>query len=587
MNIARILGLFLALMLAGCASISSLHRAQHDVAVTKHQADQDAKRIAALEAQVTALRTQLTSDLATVSSRQQAIAATAADAQTRSQIAIERTNNLKQTVALALVNRGNSHADPDADNVKQLFSVLIARARTDASRAYVPPSAAAPAALVKLDESAYGRIAWRGRIPGWPADSPFSLAFQPAGYLYPDSVKVHLVERLRSDTLSFARSDFNFPAQLAQALPDKLPVAGVGVLHAVAPQAPRQEFLSFLGASYFRALGRGQWWGLSARGVAINTAVPDTQEEFPAFRSFWIMVPSASSKSLTMLARLEGPSLSGAYQFVITPGVSTRMQVTAVLFVRHRVKRLGLAPLTSMFLQGQASRKRFNLLHPSIHDSDGLQIESADSQWTWHPLSNPDWLRVTSFPLVNPVGYGLMQRDRNFSAYQALNAHYQDRPSAWVTFLGQWGRGKIDLIEIPSNAASNDNVVAFWEPDDSPQPRKPLVLRYDIAWQGAEQTLPPLAWTTDTHVVWPTKDVRIFSVYFKGGELSTLPAWVELQPEVQLGKDGQASDVSLVKLPTGGRWRLRFTVQGSADARITARIVYRGRALTEDWNYGD
>ena len=587
MNIARTLVLFLAVMLTGCASISSLHRAQRDAAVANRQANQDAKRIAALEARVTALRTQLTSGLATVSSRQQAIAATAADAQTRSQIAIERTNNLRQTVALALVNQGNSRADPDADNVKKLFSSLIARARTDAARAYVPPATTAPAALAKLDEAAYSRIAWRGRVPGWPTDAPFSLVFQPAGYLYSDSVRVHLVERSRSGTLSFARSDFNFPGQLAQALPDKLPVAGVGFLHAFAPQALPQEFLSFLGASYFRALGRGQWWGLSARGVAVNTAVPDTQEEFPAFRSLWIMVPSTSAKSLTMLARLDGPSLTGAYQFVITPGISAQMQVTAVLFVRHRIKRLGLAPLTSMFLQGQASRKRFNLLHPAIHDSDGLQIESADSQWIWHPLSNPDWLRVTSFPLIDPVGYGLMQRDRNFSAYQALNAHYQDRPSAWVTFLGQWGRGKIDLIEIPSNAASNDNVVAFWEPDESPQPGKPLVLRYDIAWQGTEQTLPPLAWTTDTHIVWPAKDTRIFSVYFTGGELSTLPAWVELQPEVQVGKDGQASDVSLVKLPTDGRWRLRFTVQGSADARISARIAYRGRALTEDWNYGD
>ena len=587
MIFARTLILFLALMLAGCASISSLHRAQRDAAMANRQADRDAKRITALEAQVAALRTQLTSSLATVSSRQQAIAATAADAQTRSQIAIERTNNLQQTVALALVNQDHAHADPDADNVKKLFSSLIARARMDASRVYVPPSITAPAALAKLDEAAYSKITWRGRVPGWPADSPFSLAFQPAGYLYSGGVRVHLVERSRSDTLSFARSDFDLPAQLAQALPDKLPVAGIDFLHTFSPQASWQEFLSFLGASYFRALGRGQWWGLSARGVAVNTAVPDTQEEFPAFRSLWIMVPPPSSKSLTVLARLDGPSVTGAYRFVITPGITAQMQVTAVLFVRHHLKRLGLAPLTSMFLQGQASRKRFNFLHPAIHDSDGLQIESADGQWVWHPLSNPNWLRVTSFPLVDPVGYGLMQRDRNFSAYQALNAHYQDRPSAWVTFLGRWGRGMIDLIEIPSNAASNDNVVAFWEPNTQPQPGKPLVLRYDIAWQGAEQTLPPLGWTTETHVVWPAKDVRIFSVYFTGGELSTLPAWVELQPEVRVGKDGQASDVSLVKLPTGGRWRLRFTVHGSAKMPINARIVYQGRPLTEDWNYGD
>lgn len=584
--LAQTLSALLILALAGCATDASLHRAQRKADLANRQALQDAKRIAALETQMSTMRAQLASSLAKVNSRQQAIASTAAEAQTRSLVAIERTTNLQQALSLALANRAKPHGDPGADSVEQLFSRLVKRARAAALHPYVPASDGTPARLARLDEATYNKIAWRGSLSGWPVDSPFSLAFQPAGYLYTDRVKVHLVEGSRSETLSFGLSDFNFPFGLTGNLRGALPVAGVDFLHTLAPRGPEQEFLSFLGASYFRALGRNQWWGLSARGVAVNTAVPDTQEGFPAFRSFWIIVPPTDAPSLTVLASLDGHSVTGAYRFVITPGVTTQTQVMAVLFLRHHVKRLGLAPLTSMFLQGRASRKRFDLLHPSIHDSDGLQIENGDGEWIWHPLTNPDWLRVTSFPLDNPAGFGLMQRDREFSAYQALGEHYQNRPSAWVTFLGNCGRGKIDLIEIPSNKASNDNVVAFWEPGTQTRPSEPVVLRYNIAWQGSAQTLPPLGWTSRTRIIWPTKDTRVFSVYFTGGELSSLPSWVELQPEVQVGKGGHASNISLVKLPTGGRWRLRFTVQSNTQVRINARIVYRGRPLTEDWNYG-
>ena len=53
--------------------------------------------------------------------------------------------------------------------------------------------------------------------------------------------------------------------------------------------------MSLLGASYFRVVGKGQVYGLSARGPAIDTALP-SGEEFPRFREFWVERPKQGDK---------------------------------------------------------------------------------------------------------------------------------------------------------------------------------------------------------------------------------------------------------------------------------------------------
>lgn len=593
MIFSRLLLAMFALALAGCASISSVHRAQQAATTASQRADRDEAKIKTLETQLTTLQTQVTSELSAVNSRAADTAVALASAQAKatsaqavSQSALAQANRTQQALNLALVAgpRTQASRNPEAD-ADRVFSQLVAKARTAAAHDYISPAQTAPQPLAQLDAKTYNAAGWHGSMPNWPDDSWFALAFQPAGYIYTHGVEVHLVDGTRNERLIFSPAEFSLPGGVADTLPKTIPVAGVNFFYRFATDTAAKEFLSFLGASYFRALGQGQWWGLSARGVAVDTAVTNTPEEFPAFRTFWIVVPPPRSPTLTVLAELDGPNVTGAYRFLVTPSLSTTVEVTAVLFLRHTVKRLGLAPLTSMFLQGPLSAKKFDLLHPSIHDSDGLQIETGDGQWLWHPLRNPGRLRLIRFPLVSPAGYGLMQRDRNFNDYQFIGRHYQDRPSAWITFAGNLGEGAIDLIEIPSRNADDDNMVAFWEPRTAPPPGQPLTLHYTIEWQGTQQTLPPLGWTAETSVARPSNDRRIFSVYFTGGELAALPQWVELQPDVQVSQNNKVSDVTLVKLPASSRWRLRFTVQGNSDGRIDARITYRGRPLTEDWNW--
>ena len=243
------------------------------------------------------------------------------------------------------------------------------------------------------------------------------------------------------------------------------------------------ELVSFLGASYFRALGRHLKYGLSARGLAIDTAV-ETGEEFPIFREFWIVRPKRKDKTVTVYALLDSPSAAGIYTFVITPGESTVMDVDARIFPRKEINKLGIAPLTSMYLFGENTKNKFDDHRPEVHDSDGLLVLNGNGEWLWRPLDNSEYLRISAFVDENPKGFGLLQRDRNAAHYLDFEAHYEQRPSVWVEPLDDWGKGWVELVEIPSVQEIHDNVVAYWVPKDKPTPGQELRYRYRLHWFG-------------------------------------------------------------------------------------------------------
>lgn len=151
------------------------------------------------------------------------------------------------------------------------------------------------------------------------------------------------------------------------------------------------------------------------------------------------------------------------------------MEVKSRLFMRENVTKLGLAPLTSMYLFGENQPSSVPDYRPEVHDSDGLSVQLGTGEWLWRPLSNPKRLLVTSFAATNPQGFGLMQRDRNFSSYQEIGAWYERRPSAWVEPKGNWGSGRVELVQIPTPDETNDNIVAYWVPDTPPKPKQPLI----------------------------------------------------------------------------------------------------------------
>ena len=230
----------------------------------------------------------------------------------------------------------------------------------------------------------------------------------------------------------------------------------------------KDDVAAFLGASYFRAVGGDtRQYGLSARALAVDTAFP-RPEEFPRFTSFWFERPAKEAGVLTLYALLDSPSIAGALRMQISPGGTQIMNIDSALYPRKPIERIGIAPLTSMFYYGENDRRAANDWRPEIHDSDGLSMWTGAGEWIWRPLTNPAQLHLNSYFDDSPRGFGLLQRDRDFDHYQDDGVYYDRRPSLWVEPKpgpnGGWGKGAVQLVEIPTVDETFDNIVAFWNP---------------------------------------------------------------------------------------------------------------------------
>jgi glucans biosynthesis protein len=330
-------------------------------------------------------------------------------------------------------------------------------------------------------------------------------------------------------------------------------------------------------------------YGLSARGVAIDTAVP-TGEEFPFFRDFFIERPRPGATQIMVHALLDSRSMTGVFSFAIMPGKSTMMDVSAALFPRRKVERLGLAPLTSMFLHGNTTPAREDF-RPSVHDSDGLAVWGSSGEWLWRPLANPKRLQLSLFTEQNLRGFGLLQRSRDFRDYQDLEAHYERRPSVWVEPVGGFGAGAVWLVEIPTEAEIHDNVVAFWMPAKPPEPGQRLDLAYRLHW-GEPPHRPPVATVVATRLGRggfagrPADGLRKFVIDFRGGALDKIAEAKQIEPVITVS-EGKTANVEVQRLPGPAGWRLYFDFrpEGSRPQELRAFLKHGAEALTEIWSF--
>ena len=358
-----------------------------------------------------------------------------------------------------------SHASARASNEMFDFETLRYRAKMLAARAYAPRATTVPEALRKLSYDEYRLITFSGDQAWWRRDGlPYQLQFFHPGFVHQKSVQVSELNGRTVTPVKFSRDMFNYGGlKVGGGLPDTVGFAGFKVLGSL--NLPADELVSFVGASYFRALCLKTVYGLSARGLAINTTEPEG-EEFPVFEEFWIERPATGAKQCVIYALMDSASVAGAYRFTVTPGADTVMQVKAVVYCRKNPKVLGLAPLTSMFWHGENSGTNHGDFRPEVHDSDGLMVFNGANEWLWRPLSNPKATRVSAFSDDNPRGFGLIQRDRKYESYQDLEAHYHLRPSAWVEPVGNWGAGPFVWTSCRQRTRPTTTSLRFGCPND-------------------------------------------------------------------------------------------------------------------------
>ncbi|HEX7324685.1 MAG TPA: glucan biosynthesis protein G [Rhodanobacteraceae bacterium] len=471
-------------------------------------------------------------------------------------------------------------------NVAQIAKQLAGKAYA------LPPTV--PGFLTKLDYNEYQQIRFKPQDSLWHAtDTNFQVMLMAPGEYFKYPVQISTIDSRGVHPLTFHKEWFTWPKGVGDKVSSSLGYAGFKLTFPLNKPGAHDQFLVFAGASYFRGVARNQNFGLSARGIAIDTGLPGG-EEFPNFTHFWLVRPSPRAKVMKIYALLNGPSLTGAYEFIVYPGAPTRMEVHAKLFVRKRIQLLGLAPLTSMFFYGSDGPRPAGEWRPQVHDSGGLLIHSGTGEWLWRPLVNPLTLQMDYFEADAPQGFGLLQRDTRFTDYEDAEARYDNRPSAWVTTHGDWGDGHVVLVEIPTDSETNDNIVAFWSPKDPPAAGHVYDLSYTLRFGAPTIPDEPMARALQTFVGTgpapgthkPSTGYRVV-VDFAGGGLDDIAPGAKVQAVVT-GLDGTKVNQHQVfpVAPVNG-WRLSIEATPAANKPLELRAFLKlgNSTLSETWSY--
>jgi glucans biosynthesis protein len=474
------------------------------------------------------------------------------------------------------------------------YAALKGQARALASDVYRPPTGRIPAPVAAMEWEQYQSIHYRPERALWIKEKVrFRASLFHLGGFYRAPVHIFEVVDGRSTAIPYDPTTFDFgKSGLDTArLPKDMGFAGFRLMYHTDWS---RDVVAFLGASYFRAVGSSLQYGQSARGLAIDCGM-DRAEEFPLFTAFWLERPDHESGRVTVYALLDSPSVAGAYRFDIVPSDTLTMDVDAALYPRRPIERVGIAPLTSMFLCGENDHRVRSDWRPEVHDVDGLAMWTGAGEWIWRPLSNPAELRVNSFVDENPRGFGLFQRDRNFDHYQDDIVFYERRPSVWVEPKGVWGKGAVMLVELPADDETGDNIVAFWNPAARPQRGQELLLAYRLHWGERLPAGSPLARVTATRTGLggaPGQKRSYFSwrfvVDFAGGSLGLIARNATVEPIINVSR-GVIESASARTLESINGYRaifdLRPDVLGGAPIDLRLYLRADGEPLTETWIY--
>jgi glucans biosynthesis protein len=468
------------------------------------------------------------------------------------------------------------------------FDAVQQMARDIAAKPFESPLERLPTGLDSLNYDQYRDIRFKRDRTIWRGEGlEFELQMLPTGWLFKSPVDIAIVESGEARPLPAENSFFDLGLLAGKLPPEaRLGFSGFRLTGPLNRTDLFDEIIVFQGASYFRALSRGQSYGLSARGIALNVGKP-AGEEFPMFRRFWIEKPAKGARTIVVHALLDSLSIAGAFRFEIKPGVTTRIEVESTLYPRKDLADVGIAPLTSMFLLSSINRTRISDFRPAVHDSDGLAALNGRGEQLWRPLNNPRRLQTSDFLDLNPRGFGLIQRARDFASYQDLEARYERRPSAWIEPHGEWGPGAVRLFEIPSEEEIHDNIVAYWKPSHVLVAGRPHTFRYELSWPNDSPRPIPLAHVEATRaglINGPLRKdgIHQFVIDFKGYEGAN-----ELPTAHLTASAGSVGSPVVQANPFSNGLRVSFSLdpKGAASSELKLVLMAKEKPVSEVWLY--
>ncbi|MBO9560387.1 MAG: glucan biosynthesis protein G [Caulobacter sp.] len=493
---------------------------------------------------------------------------------------------LSLSAVLALAPRWAAAASaqtPVVDEVvRQPFSVegLRDKAKALAAAPYVKPPA--PPTITGLTYDEYFRIRFRPEADLWnDRQPPFRAEFFPPAWLYPRPLPIFEVVAGLARPIAFDPAMFDIPGEHADVAKSWNGFSGFRLLWPLNEPGKMDEVAVFQGASYFRSLGRGQRYGLSARGLAIGAGEPN--EEFPDFTAFWLERPDAGNDAVVVHALMDSPSCAGAYSFTIRPGDNVVFDVIASIFPRTTMTKAGAAAMSSMFLFNVADPSPLQDYRTAVHDSDGLAIWTGEGEHIWRPLQNPKAHRLSNYPDKDPKGFGLIQRASSLEDFGDLQARYDLRPSLWVEPLDAWGEGAVHLAELATTKETDDNIAIFWRPKAAWEAGSQVDLRYRLHW-GQERFATPDARVFRTRTGADAQaDVRLFTVDLQGGALAEGLDGVVVDLKVD---GGEIVWKDLAPYPDEAAARVAFGLRPkAANVDLTLRLTRGGQAISETWRY--
>jgi glucans biosynthesis protein len=500
---------------------------------------------------------------------------------------LNRRRFLQVATSLPLASSAASGLSLPARAESAAFDRSVVRqiARDAASKPFKAPDSKLPDNLKNLDYDHYRAIRFLPERALWRGGKlPFQVQFFHRGFFYAPRVDIYEVANGQATKIAYRPDYFSFGS-----IPPPSPEADLGFagfrLHAPINRPDYyDEVCVFLGASYFRAVAKGEIYGLSARGLAINTGEAKG-EEFPLFKTFWIEKPAANASSIVVHALLDSESAAAAYRFTIRPGETTVLDVEMAIYPRVDLDHAGLAPMTSMFFFGPNDRIDVDDFRPSVHDSDGFAIFNGQGEELWRPLSNPKDLQISIFSDLNPRGFGLMQRQKDFREYQDIESSFERRPSLWAEPIGDWGEGSVQLIEIPTKEEIHDNIAGFWRPKNVLQAKAEHTYTYRLHWGPDVPKLTSLARFSRTAVGAKGDNAKIFVLDLIGEKLKSVDP-NNIRGNVTAEK-AEIRNVVTQPNPATGGWRLSFELSAKEKNPIELRasLMQGNDAISEVWVY--
>lgn len=518
-------------------------------------------------------------------------------------------NRLSWWLALVFLTAPIGAVFARLEAVEVNLDYVIKKAEERARKPFRSPRAEVPEILraEKLTYDMYREIEFRHDRALWAAENlPFRTEFFHLGYYYQEPVHLHEFTATHTQPIRYSQDFFNYrQLKFQKQIPADTGYAGFRLLNQLNESNKWDEIGSFLGASYFRLLGKNQRYGQSARGLAIDSGETDRPEEFPIFTDWWLGKPVPGDDTLRLYAILDSVSCAGAYSFVIHPGENTTCEIEGTLFLREQANvkpvnpnqkplvSLGLAPLTSMFWFGKNSERKFDDYRPEVHDSDGLLMKFDNGEVIWRPLNNANVMRHQHFASKGLRGFGLMQRERNFAAYQDIFNYYHQVPSAWVEPRGNWGEGEVHLLELSSNFEGFDNIVAFWSPKELPKPMQPYRFAYTLHWthDSGAKISPSLAGVTATRIGKDDRNDkrRIVAIDFNGAKFKDMKEGNLPQSIANCSGNAVIQENQVFSNPIGGGWRVIMKFLPNTDNKdpvdLRCTLKQGEEVLSETWTY--